>query len=250
MMIPTHSEILSIRQTLAHQAVIAEVLPKRDAWALLGRPVHRKTCLCENYELNNQFIIKTFRYPKVDLPRLRWWQQEDKVLSHINGRFNTPLSYGYLELETSTERQAVFIREKIAGNTLKEWGQARLTHAQAAALGQLLAQFHTIGVVTRDCHLDNLLTSTREGERLHFIDFGKAKHFSRPSMAFYYQAGWDCWKACWQCVQLDDTLSQQIMSHYWQHLECTKTERALYRVMHWLASSQHRLRRWKRSLRR
>jgi|GEM_PF-2147212 len=241
-----HNKPLSTKSI--HDSQLLEVLARQSEWATLGEGIYRKECFCQNYQLDNRFIIKLFNFPSKRLPTTIWWQQEDRALALLSDKFSTPKTYGYIEVGHKTTRTAILVREKIAGNTLKELGQHTLTREQCTEVGAMLAHFHNNNIVTRDCHLDNLLLN--EQQTLSFIDFGKSRIFRTKSMAFFFQAGWDYWKAKWRCTRLDPTLSRLLLDSYWKNIDGYRREIYLYKLMQWLSAAQQRLRLLKRKFKK
>jgi tRNA A-37 threonylcarbamoyl transferase component Bud32 len=219
---------------------ILEVLNNKHQWTRLGKARKRQKCLCENHELDNRFIIKQFSFDNKHRPKINWWQLEDNALSLLSGELGCPKSYGFIEENHEHKRCVYLVREKIIGKTLKEIGQKVLTEKQSAETGVLLAQLHNRNIVTRDCHLENLLLT--EKNTLSFIDFGKARHYKRQSTLFYFQAGWDCWKSMWRCNKLDKNLCSLMMDSYWQTLNTTTYSKFMYKAMQKISSTHQRLR--------
>ena len=220
--------------------ILLDVLSKQNHWKTLSKPRKRKQCLCENYELNNRFIIKKFKFKNKNRPQVNWWQLEDDILSLLDGALGSPKTYGFLEANHSDRRTVFLVRDKIRGNTLKEEGQNLLTENQSAETGRLLAELHNRNIVTRDCHLENLLLTT--SNTLSFIDFGKARWYARKNMPFFFQAGWDCWKAMWRCNQLDKELCHIMMDNYWKVIDATIYSKCMYKSMQKFSGAQQRLR--------
>lgn len=224
---------------------ILEVLYKKPLWERLGKPRKRQKCLCENYELDNRFIIKQFSFENKHRPKTNWWKIEDYALSILDGDLGCPKSYGFIEENNGHKRCVYLVKEKINGKTLEEIGKKILTEEQSTETGSLLAQLHNRNIVTRDCHLENLLLT--EKNTLSFIDFGKARHYKKQNTIFYFQAGWDCWKAMWRCNKLDRNLCNLMMDSYWQTLNTTTYSKIMYRIMQKLSSTHQRLRLLKRN---
>jgi serine/threonine protein kinase len=220
--------------------VILDVLSKKKQWTKLSKPRTRQQCLCENYELDERFIIKQFNFENKHRPRINWWKIEDYILTILSGDVGCPQSYGFIEVNHKNKRSVYLVKDKIKGNTLEELGQKTLTTKQSAETGILLAELHNRNIVTRDCHLENLLLN--QNDTLSFIDFGKARHYPQKNILFYFQAGWDCWKARWRCNKLDKNLCTLMMDSYWQTLNTTTYSKFMYKLMQKLSSAHQRLR--------
>jgi serine/threonine protein kinase len=226
--------------------IVLDVLSKKKLWTELGKPRKRQKCLCENYEFDNRFIIKQFSFKNKHRPQINWWQLEDKILTLLKGNLGSPKSYGFIEENHKNKRHVFLVRDKIKGNTLEELGQTLLTEKQSIETGALLAELHNRNIVTRDCHLENLLLT--EQDTLSFIDFGKARHYHKKNTLFYFQAGWDCWKAMWRCNKLDRKLCRIMMNSYWNTLDTTAYSKFMYKFMQKFSSVHQRLRLFKQRL--
>ena len=224
--------------------VLLDVLAQKSSWQLLGKSVQRKTSNCQNYHLNNRFIIKLFHFPENETHDHPWWVVEHTILSTINGKWNSPISYGYLSFNHGNRRFVFFVREMILGSTLEELNVTTLNNLQCTEVGELLANLHNDGIVTRDCTLSNLLLNNKN--TLCFIDFGKARHYKNKSLLFFFQAGWDCWKAQWRCLKLEPKLCQIMMNAYWAKLNTNKYTYVLYKLLQKATSLQQRIRLKKR----
>ncbi|MGH1486220.1 MAG: lipopolysaccharide kinase InaA family protein [Cellvibrionaceae bacterium] len=226
--------------------ILLYVLSKQGQWQKLGKPRKRKMCLCENYELEDRFIIKQFTFQNKDRPHINWWQLEDSILSILDGALGSPKTHGFLEENNGSKRIVFLVKDKIKGNTLEELKQTLLTEKQSAETGQLLAKLHNRNIVTRDCHLENLLLTT--SNTLSFIDFGKARAYSHKNILFFFQAGWDCWKAMWRCNKLDKKLCEIMMDNYWNTIETTVYSKFMYTFMQKFSGAHQRLRLLKQKL--
>lgn len=224
--------------------VLLDVLAQKSSWQLLGKSVQRKACHCQNYNLDGRFIIKLFRFPENEILDNTWWIIEHTILSLINGKWGSPISHGYLSFNQDTYNIVIFVRERISGNTLEESNVSILNNAQCKEVGELLANFHNDGIVTRDCTLGNLLLNT--DNTLCFIDFGKARSYKNKTLLFFFQAGWDCWKAQWRCAKLEPRLCEIMMNAYWAKLDTNKYTRALYNLMQKITRRQQLMRLKKR----
>ena len=89
------------------------------------------------------------------------------------------------------------------GRPLKEMGQTLLTEKQSAETGRL---------------------------------------YARKNILFFFQAGWDCWKAMWRCNQLDKALCHIMMDNYWKAINTTIYSKFMYKFMQKLSAAQQQFR--------
>ncbi len=224
--------------------IVLEVLSQKSQWKPLGNSVQRQHCFCQNYHLNHQYIIKLFRYPKKLSPATKWWRLENKTLKILNGKWGSPITYGHLRIKEADSSTIILVREMISGHTLEDLNVSTLTDEQCKEVGELLANFHNNGIVTRDCTLGNLLLNKEQ--QLCFIDFGKSRTYKKKSILFFFQAGWDCWKAQWRCCQLKVHSCDIMMSAYWNKLNTNNYTHTLYKLMQKITSIHQRMRLKKR----
>ena len=206
-----------------------KILSERDAWQPIGESFIRKGCSGQVFHFSNQFIIKLFQFNTDMPPIISWWEQEHQALEKLAGRLGSPLTHGYIKFEHEGFTTFVLVREMVEGQTLQALGYPILNEAQCREAGTLLANLHNSGIVTRDCHPDNLLLNNQK--ELCFIDFGNAHIYSYKSSGFLIRAARDLTKAQFRCAELEPSLSKEMENAYLKTLNINTISYGVWHIM-------------------
>lgn len=217
---------------------VTEILSRETSWRPIDNGIMRKGCRCQNFQLDDKFIIKLFRFPDESPPSTYWWDQEHQALLLLDGKFNSPMTHGYVESKHDGFTTIYLFREMVTGETLERLNYSTLNKEQCIEVGELLANFHNLGLVTGDCHLGNLLLNNTK--RLSFIDFGNAQVYPNKSLTYGLRAARDLKKAQFKCINLDPELSQLMEKAYLSTLK-NKLPNFLYEIMRYLVNLHQEL---------
>lgn len=154
------------------------------------------------YISDNGFVIKRYsHYPGRKDYRLPW-RREHRALQRLAG-LNVPSTRGYVRVKHSDNVHShTFVRTLLPGNEMRWTSTAQIDQA-----AELLVRFHRLGVVTLDPARENFIL-THDGN-IGFIDFGRARTFSRSSPLAPLNMGKDLFR-----LRRTGGLDQQQFSHF------------------------------------
>lgn len=177
-------------------------------WTLLQtrnvRGVHREVFLT-----GDGHVIK--RYTHEGRPPLirRPWVQEHRALSRLQGR-GAPLPVGYFSDMSAGRRRVTLVRHFVEG--------APVGVLEASVLGEianLMARFHDAGVTTDDAHRHNFIRGANGA--LVFLDFGRARIFSRHSPLLFAGVAVDLHRFYRAALKRDQDLWEEFLDAYFRH---------------------------------
>lgn len=173
---PTEIRFLVEKRVIEHARDVGELKLVKSRW------VYRT--LREVFITSNGFVIKRFsHFPgRRDLRKV--WQKEHRALERLVD-LEVPASFGYVSTEQPDGVTSVaYVRECLDGRPLTQFDEDNL-----ALVARLLARIHHRGVVTLDPQAENFLLCSGNGQRLAFIDFGRARCFSTRNPWLFFNIG-------------------------------------------------------------
>lgn len=230
---------MTTKENLLNPTVL-KILSEKSSWQTIGEGFIRKGCYCQNFHLNHTFIIKLFRFPNNAPPPKPWWDKEHQALHIMNGELSSPRTYGYMNFQSDGFTHIYLFREMVSGSTLEELHYEFLTKTQAIEVGALLAHLHNKGVVTRDCHLANLLLNDQKN--ICTIDFGNARIYHKKGLVYAFSSARDLKKTQFRCTGLNPTLSKAMEDSYLSIINHNKLSSFLYVVMEKVAALHQAIR--------
>lgn len=169
-----HAEELRFLTAAGVLGVQKDGLPPDDAGITCVKKRWIHSTLRQVYITDNGFVIKRYsHFPGRKDYRLPW-RREHRALQRLTG-LNVPTTHGYIRVRHSRQTYShTFVRTLLPGSELS-WKSER----QIDQAAKLLVSFHRLGVVTLDPSRENFI-QTEDGN-IGFIDFGRARTFSRGS---------------------------------------------------------------------
>lgn len=174
----------------------------------------RKETLREVYVKGREALIKRYLVDKNARFYPKPWRIEDRALRRLEG-LPVPRSHGFTETIDDGRREAIFTREFIEGSCISKADSANIP-----LMASLVAGIHSRGVITRDLDVGNFLIG--RGNRMYFLDFGKALVFDRAGPLACWWMGSDLarfmknvldydrerWGIFWRAYAADHRLSR------------------------------------------
>ena len=176
-------------------------------WTLLQsrnvRGVHREVFLT-----GDGHVVK--RYTHEGRPPLirRPWVQEHRALSRLQGR-GAPLPVGYVSERSAGRRRVILVRHFVAGAPV-----GILEASVLEEIANLMARFHEAGVTTDDAHRHNFIRGAN-GD-LVFLDFGRARVFSRHSPLLFAGVAVDLHRFYRATLKRDQELWEKFLDAYFR----------------------------------
>ena len=193
-------------------------------------------------------IIKRYRIPTGVKRYTKPWECEHPALVKL-AALGFPKSYGYKINQTAEAIEIIHTRDYVPGTSIECFDE------QAARdMGYLLAQIHSGLVVTDDAQTHNFIRDTSGA--MQFIDFGKARVFSRRSPRFYLHVGHELYDAMRMPFSSNRHMGKELIKTYMSASALSPIARNLVwtgvvsaAFVRWLKRTLH-LRDMKRRLRR
>jgi tRNA A-37 threonylcarbamoyl transferase component Bud32 len=185
---------------------VRRVLAAGD-WTLLQKRDVRNVCR-EVFLAGNSYVVK--RYTHEDRPSLfrRPWIQEDRALHRLRGR-GAPLPVGYISETSAGRRRIILVRHFVPGEPVENLDASIIEEIAA-----LMALFHGAGVTTDDAHRHNFIRDLRGN--LVFLDFGRARIFSRHSPLLFAGVAVDLHRFYRATLKRDQNLWKIFLDAYFE----------------------------------
>jgi len=141
----------------------------------------RKDTLREVFVRDGKTVIKRYWVRPGVRSYPRPWVREHEALQRLEGD-GFPRTYGYEQSVSHGGTQVLFSRDFVEGQRLDG-----VSEEDVCQIAGLLAHIHSRKVVVDDASLRNFVKNC--AGRIHLVDFGRARVFSRRTPVFCYYVG-------------------------------------------------------------
>jgi len=154
------------------------------------------------FVIDDRYVVKRYRAYAWGRWWTPYWKREHEALERLRG-LPVPQTYGYFRARTGPNRDAIYARECVRGESLQD-SIPILTEAVLPEVARLVAEVHNRLVIANDYALHNLLRA--EDGRLYFIDFHRARTFHSRNLNYWLYVGKDLCHiykvSCWRDAKL------------------------------------------------
>ncbi len=176
-------------------------------WTLLQtrnvRGVHREVFLTGDGHVVKRYTHDS-RAPLIRRP----WVQEHRALSRLQGQ-GAPLPVGYVSERSAGRLRVSLVRHFVSGAPV-----GILEASVLEEIANLMARFHEAGVTTDDAHRHNFIRGAN-GD-LVFLDFGRARVFSRHSPLLFAGVAVDLHRFYRATLKRDQELWEKFLDAYFR----------------------------------
>jgi RIO-like serine/threonine protein kinase len=150
------------------------------------------------FVIDHRYVAKRYRAYGWGRWWSPYWKREHDALTRLQG-LPVPATYGYTRVRHGRNRDVLYVRECVQGEPLQKT-MPILNHEVLPEVARLVAEVHKRLVIANDYALHNLYRGA-DG-RIYFIDFHRARSFSRRSLSYWSYVGKDlchlykvsCWR--------------------------------------------------------
>jgi len=139
------------------------------------------------FVIEDRYVVKRYRAYSWGRWWSPYWKREHDALTRLDG-LPVPKTYGYFRTRSGGARDVIYARECVRGTPLKA-SMTVLPEALLPEVADLMAEVHRRLVIANDYSLQNLLRG--DDGRLYFIDFHRARVFTRRSLWYWQYVGKD-----------------------------------------------------------
>jgi hypothetical protein len=197
----------------------------------------RRVYIVPNEKVIKQYIVNHSRWPFYAKP----WLREEKAMVRAKATHRVPKHIDTIVERINTTTLCVTqIKTFVEGEPLTIADQL-----DVIAVAELLAELHSVKVITNDCQKENMLRNNTN--KLQCIDLGRASTYRYRSLMYYRAIGSEMARLFRRVLDSNECLMQVFLKRYFQIIGFSRWQKSLVLFFYHLSHSARLKRRIKKT---